>query len=173
MHCVYNISVPHGKLQKLVFQVFDLAIDPECRLEPIFHTICWWTLYYWTDNERNYFFFFLQFSLLWALNDELLSMMTLHFLAVILMSILVPANVTLPQKDGCLINLKVKCSGYSWASCYSVPWKKYAPIINTLPKSIDNIIIRVVRVSRNKIWRSSAYSMQLRFWWSHLERGAI
>ena len=37
MHCVYNISVPHGKLQKLVFQIFDLAIDPECRLEPIFH----------------------------------------------------------------------------------------------------------------------------------------
>ena len=79
----------------------------------------------------------------------------------------------LPPKDGCLINLEVKCSGYSWAYCYSVPWKKYAPIINTLPKSIDNIIIRVVRVSRNKIWRSSAYSMQLRFWWSHRERGAI
>ena len=39
MHCVYNISVPHGKLQKLVFQIFDLAIDPECRLEPIFHSI--------------------------------------------------------------------------------------------------------------------------------------
>ena len=37
MHCVYNISVTHGKLQKLVFQIFDLAIDPECRLEPIFH----------------------------------------------------------------------------------------------------------------------------------------
>ena len=172
MHCVYNISVPHGKLQKLVFQIFDLAIDPECRLEPIVHTSCWWTLYYWTHNERNYFSF-LQFSLLWALNDELLSMMTLNFLAIISMSILVPANVILPPKDGCLINREVKWSGYSWAYCYSVRWKKYAPIINTLPKGVDNIIIRVVRVSRNKIWRSSAYSMQLRFWWSHLERGAI
>ena len=33
MHCVYNISVPHGKVQKLVFQIFELAFDPECRLE--------------------------------------------------------------------------------------------------------------------------------------------
>ena len=40
----------------------------------------------------------------------------------------------------------------------------YAPIINTLPRGIENIIIiRVVRVC----------SMQLRFWWSHLDRGAI
>ena len=162
MHCVYNISVPHGKLQKLVFQVFDLAIDPECRLEPIFHTICWWTLYYWTDNERNYFFFtiFIAVSTKWRIiiNDDTW-FSSYHF------------NVHLVS--GCLINLKVKCSGYSWAYCYSVPWKKYAPVINTLPKSIDNIITRVVRVSRNKIWRSSANSMQLRFWWSHLERGAI
>ena len=40
-------------------------------------------------------------------------MITLNFLAIILMSILVPANVMLPPKDGCLINLEVKCSGYS------------------------------------------------------------
>ena len=50
---------------------------------------------------------------MWTLNDELLSMMTLYFLAIILMSILVPANVMLSPKDGCLINLEVKCSGYS------------------------------------------------------------
>ena len=33
MHCVYNISVPHGKVQRLVFQIFELAFDSECRLE--------------------------------------------------------------------------------------------------------------------------------------------
>ena len=33
VHCVYNISVPHGKVQRLVFQIFELAFDPECRLE--------------------------------------------------------------------------------------------------------------------------------------------
>ena len=31
MHCVYNISVPQGKVQKLVFQIFELAFDPHCR----------------------------------------------------------------------------------------------------------------------------------------------
>ena len=36
-----------------------------------------------------------------------------YFLAVILMSILVPTNVLLPAKDGCLLNFEVKCSGYS------------------------------------------------------------
>ena len=38
MNCVYNISLPHGKVQKLVFQIFDLAIDPECRWEYYYHT---------------------------------------------------------------------------------------------------------------------------------------
>ena len=65
--------------------------------------------------RETIFFFTIFIGIISALNDELLSMMTLYFLAVILMSILVPTNVMLPPKNGCLLNLEVKCSGYSCA----------------------------------------------------------
>ena len=53
---------------------------------------------------------FLQISLMWLLDDKLLSIITPRFLAFFVMLISVPANVMLSPKDDCLIKRYVKCN---------------------------------------------------------------
>ena len=51
---------------------------------------------------------FLQISLMWLLDDKLLSIITPRFLAFFVMLISVPANVMLSPKYGCFIKRDVK-----------------------------------------------------------------
>ena len=53
---------------------------------------------------------FLQISLMWLLDDKLLSITTPRFLAFFVMLISVPANVMLSPKYGCFIKRGIKCS---------------------------------------------------------------